>query len=90
MWRERHESDSQLDRLPSPETLPTEDILRLLSSDIVSPSSGAVMMLHFHEGLTLTNVAAILEIPVGTAKSRLAYGRQHLAASGESHNRPQR
>jgi len=94
VWRERHESDPQLERLPSPETLPTEDILRLVSRDIVSPSSRAVMMLHFQEGLTLTNVAAILEIPVGTAKSRLAYGlrliRQHLALSGESHDRPQR
>jgi len=93
-WRERHENDSQLDRLPSPDTLPTADILPLLSTDIVSPSSRAVMFLHFQEGLTLTDIAAILEIPVGTAKSRLAYGlrliRQHLAASGDSNDRPQR
>ena len=31
----------------------------------------AVVVLHFHADLTLTQVADVLEIPVGTAKSRL-------------------
>jgi DNA-directed RNA polymerase specialized sigma24 family protein len=33
-----------------------------------------VLVLHFQEDMPLADVAAILEIPLGTAKSRLAYG----------------
>ena len=33
-----------------------------------------VLALHFQEELTLIEVAAVLELPVGTVKSRLAYG----------------
>jgi RNA polymerase sigma-70 factor, ECF subfamily len=87
-WQEQHESDSELDRLASSEA-PTADVLRLLSTDIVSPASRAVLILHFQEELSLPDVAAILEIPPGTAKSRLAYGlrliRNHLA-SGAAHD----
>jgi len=38
----------------------------------------AVLVLHFHADLTLEQVADILGIPVGTAKSRLHYGLQAL------------
>ena len=34
----------------------------------------AVMVLHFHLDLPLTEAATILDIPVGTAKSRLHRG----------------
>ena len=50
----------------------------------VSPASRAVLALHYLDGLTLDETAAILELPMGTAKSRLAYGlatlRRLLAA----------
>ena len=42
--------------------------------DRVSPASGAVLLLHYQQHLSLDETAAILDIPVGTAKSRLAYG----------------
>jgi RNA polymerase sigma-70 factor (ECF subfamily) len=87
-WHEQHEADSQLDRLPSPEARPTADVLRLLSTEIVSPASRAVLILHFQEELSLPDVAAILEIPLGTAKSRLAYGlrliRNHMASGASN------
>jgi RNA polymerase sigma-70 factor, ECF subfamily len=89
-WQERHEADSELDRLASPGTPPIVDVLRLLSTDIVSPASRAVLILHFQEELSLPDVAAILEIPLGTAKSRLGYGlrliRNHLTSSGGPHD----
>ena len=87
LWQGRHEEESHLDDLPSPETRPSGDLLReLLAADAISPMSRAVMILHFEEDLSLPEVAAILDIPLGTAKSRLAYGlrsiRKHLNISG--------
>lgn len=40
----------------------------------ISPASRAVLNLHYLQDLPLQEVAAILEIGLGTAKSRLAYG----------------
>jgi RNA polymerase sigma-70 factor, ECF subfamily len=85
-----HESDDVvLDGLPAPEPPPSQALLRaLLDSDVLSPSSRAVLVLHFQEELTLPEVAAVLEIPLGTAKSRLAYGlaalRRHMGLTKES------
>jgi DNA-directed RNA polymerase specialized sigma24 family protein len=33
-----------------------------------------VLLLHFQEGLSLPEIAAALELPLGTVKSRLGYG----------------
>jgi RNA polymerase sigma-70 factor (ECF subfamily) len=52
--------DGALDALPQLQT--------------ISPASRAVLLLHFQEDLPLNDVAAILELPLGTVKSRLAYG----------------
>ena len=52
--------------------------------DHVSPASRAVLLLRYQHDLTLEESAAILEIPIGTAKSRLNYGvttlRKHLTS----------
>jgi RNA polymerase sigma-70 factor, ECF subfamily len=52
--------------------------------DQVSPASRAVLLLHYQHDLSLEETAAILDIPIGTAKSRLNYGvatlRKHLTA----------
>ena len=48
------------------------DFLRMV--DRVSPASRAVLLLHYQQHLSLEETAAILDIPVGTAKSRLSYG----------------
>jgi RNA polymerase sigma factor (sigma-70 family) len=44
----------------------------------------AVMVLHFYADLTLEQTAAVLDVPVGTAKSRLHYGLRALRASMRS------
>jgi RNA polymerase sigma-70 factor (ECF subfamily) len=90
LWHGRHEDDAELDDLVTPEPLPSGDVLReLLAIDTISPASRAVLILHFEEELSLPEVAAILDIPLGTAKSRLGYGlssiRKHLKVSGGSH-----
>lgn len=46
--------------------------------DNLSPASRAVIVLHYLEEMPLAEVAAVLEIPTGTAKSRLAYGLRRL------------
>jgi RNA polymerase sigma-70 factor, ECF subfamily len=46
--------------------------------DRVSPASRAVLVLHYLDGMRLGEVAAVLEVPVGTIKSRLAYGLASL------------
>jgi RNA polymerase sigma-70 factor (ECF subfamily) len=90
IWQGRHEDDSQLDALPMPQERPSGEALReLLAAGTISPASRAVLLLHFEQEMTLADAAAVLEIPLGTAKSRLAYGlkslRQFLQGSGGSH-----
>jgi RNA polymerase sigma-70 factor (ECF subfamily) len=48
------------------------DFLSLIEH--VSPSSRAVLLLYYQQHLSLEETAAILDIPFGTAKSRLSYG----------------
>jgi RNA polymerase sigma-70 factor, ECF subfamily len=54
---------------------------------LVSPSSRVVLALHYTEEMRLDEVAAILDIPIGTVKSRLAYGlsvlRRRLSSAGD-------
>lgn len=44
----------------------------------VSPASRAVIILHYLDELTLGETAEILDISIGTAKSRLSYGLETL------------
>ena len=44
----------------------------------VSPASRAVLLLRYQHDLSLEETAAVLDIPVGTAKSRLHYGVANL------------
>ena len=45
------------------------------------PEWRAVMVLHFYLGLSLPDVAATLDIPTGTAKSRLHRGLAEMRVS---------
>lgn len=52
---------------------------RLLASlDRLSPASRAVVTLHYLEEMPLSEVAAILDVSIGTVKSRLSYGLTQL------------
>ena len=42
--------------------------------DRVSPASRTVLLLHYQQNLSLEETAVILDLPLGTVKSRLAYG----------------
>jgi RNA polymerase sigma-70 factor (ECF subfamily) len=72
---EQSAEEFALEDLPAPETPPSgERLEELLATEALSPASRAVLLLHFKEEMSLPAVAAILEIPLGTVKSRLAYG----------------
>ncbi|MEA3441245.1 MAG: RNA polymerase sigma factor [Chloroflexota bacterium] len=53
-----------------------DQIHKALSS--LSPSQRVVVVLYYLNDLSLHEISEILEIPVGTVKSRLHYGRQAL------------
>lgn len=56
---------------PPPARGTVEDLLKGVD---VTPACRAVLLLHFEEEMTLQELAAVLELPLGTVKSRLAYG----------------
>lgn len=64
----------------APEPPYDEDLIAHLPSLLaeISPASRAVLSLHYLDEMSLKETADILEIPVGTAKSRLAYGLASL------------
>jgi RNA polymerase sigma-70 factor (ECF subfamily) len=73
--------DAASERLEAPSVTVEDELLdELLAHDALSPASRAVLLLHFREEMSLAEVAAVLEIPLGTAKSRLAFGLKTLRA----------
>ena len=44
----------------------------------LSPEHRAVLELIFYQELTINEVAQVLDVPLGTVKSRLSYARTHL------------
>jgi len=77
-WREHIRDEEILDRIPAVESRTEYDpelianIPALLSD--ISPASRAVLILHYLDEFSLSDTAGILDISLGTAKSRLAYG----------------
>jgi RNA polymerase sigma-70 factor (ECF subfamily) len=65
-----------LDELPAPLEPLTPELFSGLPAilDQLSPASRAVLLLHYVQDLSIEETAAILDINIGTAKSRLAYG----------------
>jgi RNA polymerase sigma-70 factor (ECF subfamily) len=46
--------------------------------DALPPDHRAVIVLHYLEGLSLKEIACVLDVPEGTIKSRLYYARESL------------
>lgn|SRR5262245_23413045 len=74
-WVEHLQVVNSLDEIPAaPASFDSGRLQSLLMTNEISPGYSAVLTLHFEEQLSLAEVAEILEIPLGTVKSRLAYG----------------
>lgn len=48
----------------------------------------AVIVLQYYRDLTLTEIAGVLEVPIGTVRSRLHYAKRALRAAIEADARP--
>jgi RNA polymerase sigma-70 factor (ECF subfamily) len=74
--RSERTGDEAVEDLPSPGGSGFPELIAGLDAflDHVSPASRAVLLLHYGQDLSIEEAAAILDIGVGTAKSRLAYG----------------
>jgi RNA polymerase sigma-70 factor (ECF subfamily) len=88
-WPDQPGDEVLVERAPAADDRPPDALLwEVLRSEAVSPASRGVLVLHFEEGLSLPDVAAILDVPLGTVKSRLAYGlaalRERLGAKRRS------
>ena len=83
-WQAVRVDEVALEGIPMEDQRLDELLRELRVTEGVSPASRAVLVLHFQEDLPLSKVAAILAIPLGTVKSRLAYGlatlRRHLSS----------
>lgn len=79
----RDADEALLDDVPGPAPDPPApgDLERLIEH--ASPASRAVLLLHYQDDLTIDEIAAVLGIPAGTVKSRLAYGLQRLRQATE-------
>ena len=84
-WREALRDTELLDALPAADaddgagTSGIEDAVEMLKE--LTPASEVVVRMHYMDGLTHVEIAEALEIPVGTVKSRLAYGLSTLRRS---------
>lgn len=85
-WAEQVRDEDALKELPAPpprEEFAHEPTARLRETvATLSPASRAVVVLYYLHEMSLEETAAVLGVPLGTVKSRLAYGlaalRRHL------------
>jgi RNA polymerase sigma-70 factor (ECF subfamily) len=83
-----------LSLLPKPETEPSPE-LALANRDALDRAFGrlsadqrAAVVLQYYRGLTLPEIAEVLDVPVGTVRSRLHYAKDILRAALEADARP--
>ncbi len=81
-WSEQVRDEAVLEAIPNPP--PAEEFAPELRRHLpqlvarVSPASRAVLILHYFDEMSLTEIADVLGIAQGTVKSRLAYGLESL------------
>jgi RNA polymerase sigma-70 factor, ECF subfamily len=81
-WSDQIRDEDALNAIPAPP--PREECAAELLERLpqlvgnISPASRAVIVLYYLHEMSLEEVAAVLAIPLGTVKSRLAYGLESL------------
>lgn len=80
-WTEQIRDESVLAAIPAqPPIDSAPELLAQLPQFVarVPPASRAVLVLHYFHDMPLTEIAVVLDIALGTVKSRLAYGLANL------------
>jgi RNA polymerase sigma-70 factor (ECF subfamily) len=79
-WTDQVRDEGVLNVMPIAEPVYSPELVQQLPElvDELSPASRAVIVLYYLYELSLVETAAVLDIPVGTVKSRLAYGLESL------------
>ncbi len=81
-WTEQIRDEEVLEKISAAETteIYEPELIEKLPALIanISPASRAVLILHYLDEMPLSEVAEILDISLGTVKSRLAYGLASL------------
>lgn len=81
-WAEQLRDEDALNALPAPPA--REEFAPVLSGRLretvaaLSPASRAVVVLYYLHEMSLEETAGVLGVPLGTVKSRLAYGLEAL------------
>lgn len=79
LWYQYHVEENRTYMLPEENLRKQTDqevIHRLMQE--LNPAQREVLILRYFEHLSMKEIAAILEIPEGTVKTRLLYGKNHL------------
>ena len=79
-WTDQVRDEGVLSVAPAAEPVYSPELVQQLPELVsdLSPASRAVIVLYYLHEMSLVETAAVLEIPVGTVKSRLAYGLESL------------
>ena len=79
-WSDQVRDEATLGTQPAIENEFARELIESLPQLVakLSPASRAVVVLFYLHELSLVETAAVLDIPLGTAKSRLAYGLESL------------
>ena len=82
-WSDQIRDEAALSALPLNEHEFPAEMVKSLPQLVenLSPASRAVVVLYYLHEMSLVETAAVLDIPVGTVKSRLAYGLESLRRS---------
>lgn len=74
------DEDAALLTAPEPDAFPFEECLPTLHKRLeqLPANCSQVLFLHYMEGLSLLEISKVLDRPLGTIKSRLAYGLAKL------------
>lgn len=80
LWTDQVRDEGVLNVVPAGEPVYSPELVKRLPELVgdLSPASRAVIVLYYLHEMSLVETAAVLDIPVGTVKSRLAYGLESL------------
>lgn len=80
LWTDQVRDEGVLNVMPVADPVYSPELVQQLPELVgdLSPASRAVIVLFYLHEMSLVETAAVLGIPVGTVKSRLAYGLESL------------